>query len=127
MAELLDRPTPVARSSDGPVRVSVVDHVASLRVHVDEELLTARLVLLDDLLVKGTQALACFLALRRAGYVGPIEAFFVHQAIAPNPTPEQQRPFLCHHITWREGDHLPDRIEVGFWRASGQRSEPDGM
>lgn len=114
--QLLERRTPVHRSSDGPGRVSVEEHLASLVAHVESELLGARLVLLDDLLVMGTQAVAGVVALRRAGYVGPIEAYFVHQAIAPNPKPSQRLPFLTHRITWQEGHWLARRTEVGRWR-----------
>ncbi len=120
MAELVDRAKAIRRSSDGPTRVPVKEHVASLRVQVVQNLLTSRIVLLDDVLVKGAQALACFIVLRRAGYIGPIEMYAVHQSIAPNPTDDQREPFLCHRITWNEDQPLPHRIEVGAWRPSNR-------
>lgn len=112
---LLDRPVPIRRSSDGPERVSVDEHADSVRVQIADRMRDERVVLLDDLLVKGTQAMACMIALRRAGHTGPIEAYFVHQSIAPNPTDDQRQPFLEHRILWAEGQRLARRIEVGCW------------
>lgn len=120
MAELVERPKAIRRSSDGATRVPVKEHVASLRAQVVAHLLTSRIVLLDDLLVKGAQALACVIVLRRAGYIGPIEMYAVHQAIAPYPTNDQREPFLRHRITWNEDQPLPRRVETGAWRPSNR-------
>ena len=70
----------------------------------------------DDMLVKGTQTMASVIALRSAGYTGPIEAYFVHQTIAPNPVPLQRLLWLVHRIEWMEGDRLATRSEIGRWR-----------
>ena len=113
---LLDRPVPIRRSSDGVDRVSVEEHATSVRTRIEPGLLAARIVLLDDLLVRGTQAIACMLALRRSGYTGVIESYFVHQSVAPHPTPDQRKPFLRHRLLWEEGQRLARRLEAGFWR-----------
>lgn len=115
--QLIKRRMPVQRSSDGP-RVSVREHVMSIAVHARRELLDARLVLIDDLLTKGTQAMACVVALRAAGYTGTIEAYFVHQTIAPKPSPLQRQSFLVHRIRWSEADLLASRDETGRWRST---------
>lgn len=112
---LLERGTRVRRSSDEPERVSVAEHVASLRVRVDPQHRSTPLVLLDDLLVKGTQTIACVLALRAAGYTGSIEAYFVHQAVAPHPTSEQRRRGQVHRIVWTDGERLARRSDVKRW------------
>jgi hypothetical protein len=116
VAQLLERAMPLSRSSDGATRVPVDEHVGSLHVRIDRALRSARIVLIDDNLTKGTQSIACLVALRRAGYIGPVEAFFVSQTIAPNPAPEQREPFLRHYITWMEGQRLARRVERGQWR-----------
>lgn len=117
VAQLLERETVVRLSSDKSLgRVPVAEHIASLRVRVEQRLLPERLVLLDDVLTKGTQAMASFLTLRRAGYTGPIVAFFVHQTVAPRPTKMQRQPFLVHSITWVEGQHFAQRSEISCWR-----------
>ncbi|MDC0667832.1 phosphoribosyltransferase [Nannocystis radixulma] len=116
-AQLLRRERPVGRSSDGlQGRVTVKDHLASMRVEVEAEHLEARIVLLDDMLTLGTQSMACLRALRLNGHLGPIEAYFVHQTVAPYPTPEQRARFLCHRITWADGERLAQRVETGRWR-----------
>ncbi len=120
MELLVERATPIRRSSDSRTRVPVREHASSLHVRVTPGLLPARIVLLDDMLVKGAQALACFIELRRAGYTGPIEAYAVHQAIAPNPTKNQREPFQCHHIAWSDARPLPHRTDIGVWRASNR-------
>jgi hypothetical protein len=116
VAHLIHRHRPVPRSSDGPQgRVSVMEHLASMRVSVEPALFEEPIVLLDDQLTKGTQSMACLRALRRAGYLGPIQAYFVHQTVAPRPNQEQRDPFLCHRITWVQGAPLAQRVEIGRW------------
>ena len=118
VAELLSRVQPVTRASDTPGRVTIAQHLESLAVEMPAELAQAKLVLVDDIVTKGTQLAACVRALRQAGHKGPIEAFCVSQTVAPNPTGEQQLPFLRHHISWREGDDHARRVERGQWRPS---------
>ena len=113
---LLERKTRVRCSSDGPDRVTVREHIESIQVHDDSQHRSAPLVLIDDMLVKGTQTMASVIALRSAGYTGPIEAYFVHQTIAPNPVPLQRLLWLVHRIEWMEGDRLATRSEIGRWR-----------
>ena len=116
--QLLSRAKRVPCSSGSSTRVSVAEHLNSLAVQSSPDLRSARLILLDDCLVKGTQAMAGFRALRIAGYTGPIEAYCVHQDLAPNPMPQQRVPFLTHSITWKEGARLAQRAEIGCWQRS---------
>jgi hypothetical protein len=123
--ELLARATAVPRASDTPERVSVDQHCQSLRSRplavAQPGPATDRLVLVDDIVTKGTQLMACYLALRRAGHLGPIEAVCVSQTVAPDPGEEQLRPYLEHRIRWREGHALASRDDLGQWREGDLR------
>lgn len=85
-------------------------------VRYDRQYCDAPLVLLDDMLVKGTQTMASVALLRRSGFTGPIQAYFVHQTIAPNPLPVQRLRWLTHRIWWAEGERLARRRELQRWR-----------
>lgn len=119
--ELIGRATPVPRASDTPVRVSVEQHRQSLDIAWRPELASARLVLIDDIVTKGTQLIASMLALRDAGYQGVIEAYCVSQTVAPGPTPNQLLPYLVHRIRWREGSALASRDDLEQWRPGDLR------
>lgn len=116
MAELLTRVRPISRASDTRGRTSVDAHRESLQVTFDAELEFARLVLVDDLITRGTQLIACIMVLRQAGYQGGISAFCVSQTVAPSPRPEQLQPYLEHHVSLAEGRDLADREDVKQWR-----------
>ena len=116
VAELLTRIREVPRASDTDGRVSVQTHLESLAVDLPRSLVGKRLVLLDDLLTKGTQLMACCLALQNAGHHGEIEAFCVAQTVAPSATPEQLEPYLIHHVRWRKGQKLASRDDRQQWR-----------
>jgi predicted amidophosphoribosyltransferase len=119
--ELIGRGTPVPRASDTPDRVSVDQHRQSLTIAWRPELASARLVLIDDIVTKGTQLIASMLALRHAGYQGAIEAFCVSQTVAPDPSPTQLLPYLVHRIRWREGNALASRDDLQQWREGDLR------
>jgi hypothetical protein len=119
--ELIGRSTPVPRASDTPVRVSVDQHRQSLTIAWRPELAGARLVLIDDIVTKGTQLIASMLALRDAGYQGVIEAYCVSQTVAPGPTENQLLPYLVHRIRWREGNALASRDDLDQWRQGDLR------
>lgn len=119
--ELIGRSTPVPRASDTPDRVSVDQHRQSLTIAWRPELAGARLLLVDDIVTKGTQLMASMLALRHAGYHGAIEAFCVSQTVAPDPEENQRRPYLVHRIRWREGHALASRDDLDQWRAGDLR------
>lgn len=124
---LLERQTPVERSSDGSKRISVDEHLLSMKAVLRPDFLSSRLVLVDDLLTRGTQMIAALLTLRRAGYSGPIAAYCVHQTIAPAPLTEQRSPYLKHTISWHDGQFLASRADHGRWRQwrSSHRTMPD--
>jgi hypothetical protein len=119
--ELIDRSTPVPRASDTPDRVSVDQHRQSLTITWRPELAGARLVLIDDIVTKGTQLMASMMALRQAGYQGVIEAFCVSQTVAPGPHENQLLPYLAHRIRWREGNALASRDDLQQWREGDLR------
>lgn len=119
LERLLERRTPVARSSDSKQRIPVEEHVSSLSARAPANLRNARLVLIDDVLTRGTQAMAAMLTLRRAGYQGVIQGYFVFQTIAPDATQEQRGLALQHRITWQHGQRLARRVELGSWRRPG--------
>ena len=116
--DVLGRSHPVARASDTQGRVKIAAHLDSLVVNLPAELVQAKLVLVDDLITKGTQLMACYRALQQAGHKGEVEAFCVSQTVAPNATNEQQLPYLRHLVRWRTEWELASRSDDQPWRVS---------
>jgi hypothetical protein len=83
------------------------------------------IALVVDLVTRGTEVLGCVLALRDAGYTGPIAAFVVGQATGRYPKPLQLRSFLVSKIRGRPGDNYPNREDVDVWFDPDARVEPD--
>lgn len=95
---------------------SLADHLASLRRTGDalpgpDE--TVALVV--DLITRGTELLACAVALRAAGHRGRIAAFAVAQATGKYPQPLQLRSFLLSTITGSAAQPYPTRHDEDLW------------
>jgi len=114
--QLLDRQSSVPCASDSKRRPTVGEHLDSLKVTLPQEFFDSRIVLIDDLITRGTQAIACMVALHEQGHRGPIEGYFVSQTIGPKAGPEDRKKHLIHELTWRPGANYPMRVEVGPWQ-----------
>ena len=120
--QILHRHKPVSRASDTEGRIPIETHLDSLTVTLHPSLKGAPLILIDDLITRGTQLMACYLALRRAGHEGSVEAFCVSQTVARDPTDEQLEPYLEHLISWRDGWSHANRTDHGQWDARSWRN-----
>lgn len=102
------------------------DHVASLQ-RTREPLPAAgeAIALVVDLVTRGTEVLGCVLALRDAGFAGPVSALVVGQATGRHPRPLQLKSFLVSTIRGRRGDAYPNREDTGVWFDPDVRVEPD--
>lgn len=92
------------------------DHVRSLRR--TREPLPGHdepIALIVDLVTRGTEVLGCALALRDAGYAGPITALVVAQATGRYPKPLQLRSFLTSRITGHPDEPYPARADLDVW------------
>lgn len=105
---------------------TVGDHVASLQrtpgaMPGPEE----AVVLVVDLITRGTELLSCALALRAAGHRGPVTGFSVGQATGKYPQPLQLRSFLYSEITGSADDAYPSRHDENVWFDPDAEPEPD--
>jgi hypothetical protein len=104
---------------------SLADHLASLQPTGTEVPLVDRVVLIHDLITRGTEVFACALALREAGYTGPVAAFVVAQATGRNPGDLQLASCLVHRIEGSSRSHYPNRHDDRIWCDLDARFEPD--
>lgn len=115
VVEIFTRGLPLPPSSLAGRRPSLAEHVNSLSI--DLQGIGARpIVLIDDLLTKGTQSMACLVKLRRAGFAHRISGFYVSQTVHWGPSILQQQPYLVHRIEYRSGNEYPRRSESSAWR-----------
>lgn len=115
VAEVFTRRRPLPPSSSAGRRHTLDEHARSLAL--DRRALDARsIVLIDDLVTKGTQSMACAVMLREAGFTGTIAGFYVGQAVHWKQSILQQQPYLVHAIAYTEGDDYPRRTEESAWR-----------
>lgn len=124
-ARLFDRTASVGWAQD-QAPPTLDDHVRSLQ-RTREPLPAAGepIALVVDLVTRGTEVLGCVLALRDAGYTGPVTAFVVGQATGRYPRPLQLKSFLVSTIRGRDGDTYPNREDIGVWFDPDARLEPD--
>ncbi len=106
---------------------SLADHLSSLRRTGDalpgpDE----PVALVVDLITRGTELLACALALRSAGHRGRIAAFAVAQATGKYPQPLQLRSFLLSTITGDAAQPYPARRDENLWFDQESEYPPDG-
>lgn len=113
--ELFVREKPLPPSSSLSRRISLDEHLASLGL--DTQYLTDRpVVLVDDLITRGTQSMACALKLRSAGFNLRISGYFAGQVVNRSGSIFCQQPFLAHQITYHSGEEYPKRTERWAWR-----------
>lgn len=123
--QLWQRTTSVGWSDDRPP-ATLADHLASLQA-TDEDLpLCERVVLVHDLMTRGTEVFACAAALREDGYTGPIAALVVAQATGRRPGDLQLKSCLVHRIAGAPGCAHPNRSDDAVWCDLDARFEPDG-
>lgn len=113
--ELFTRRSPLSPSSLAGRRPSLAEHISSLAIDV-RAIHDRPIVLIDDLVTKGTQSMACLVKLRQAGFVHAVSGFYVGQAVHWGPSILQQQPYLIHRIEYRSGDDYPRRSESTAWR-----------
>ncbi|HEY8379969.1 MAG TPA: hypothetical protein VIK91_25940, partial [Nannocystis sp.] len=92
---------------------TLTDHVASLR-RTREALPGSdeRVAVIADLVTRGTEVLGFVLALRAAGFTGPVAALVVAQATGKYPKPLQLSSFLRSRIVGKAGDTYPTREDL---------------
>lgn len=105
---------------------TLTDHLASLRrtgaaLPGNDE----RVAVIADLVTRGTEVLGFVLALRSAGYTGPVAALVVAQATGRYPKPLQLSSFLHSRIVGKFGDTYPTREDVDVWFEAEAAFEPD--
>jgi len=104
---------------------SIADHLASLApTHVPLPACD-RVVLVHDLITRGTEVFACAVALRAAGYTGPLAAFVVAQATGRRPGALQLMSCLTHRIEGAASANYPNRHDDAVWCDLDARFEPD--
>jgi predicted amidophosphoribosyltransferase len=92
------------------------DHVRSLRRTASPLPREGeRVALVVDLVTRGTELLACVLALRDEGFTGPVSAFVVAQATGRYPKPLQLQSFLVSEISGAAGDAQASRHDQDVW------------
>lgn len=94
---------------------ALADHLASLAPTGATIPAVDRVVLVHDLITRGTEVFACACALREAGYAGPIAAFVVAQATGRNPGELQLESCLVHRIEGSSRSHFPNRHDDRIW------------
>jgi hypothetical protein len=105
---------------------TLADHVRSLRRTRDALPGDAESVaIVTDLVTRGTEVLGFVLALREAGFSGPVAALVVAQATGKYPKPLQLRSFLHSRIVGAAGDAYPSREDVDVWFDPEVAVEPD--
>jgi hypothetical protein len=113
--ELFTRCLALPPSSLSGRRPSLSEHMGSLGIN--RQAIDARpIVLIDDLVTKGTQSMACLVKLRRAGLDHSVSGFYVAQVVHRGPSILQQQPYLVHRIEYRSGEDYPRRSESTAWR-----------
>jgi len=113
--EPFTRCSPLPPSSLAGRRPSLAEHMNSLSLEM-QGIGAQPIVLIDDLLTKGTQSMACLVKLRRAGFTHRISGFYVSQTIHRGPSILQQQPYLLHRIEYWSGNDYPRRYEFSAWR-----------
>ncbi len=81
-------------------RTTVEEHTQSLKVTVTSLAEVSRVLLVDDVLTRGTQMMGALRALRRAGYKGEVVGFTAGYTIFPD-APRQLN--VRSKVMWREG------------------------
>jgi predicted amidophosphoribosyltransferase len=104
---------------------TLADHRASLRPIAAALPTSERVVLVHDLITRGTEVFACALALRDAGYTGSLSAFVVAQATGRRPGALQLESCLVHHIEGAATGNYPNRHDDRIWCDLDARFEPD--
>lgn len=99
--------------------MTIAEHVDSLAV--TGELPGARIVLLDDLVTKGTQAAACVMVLRAAGFTGMVQGYFVSHTLHPNRQGRHWWFAQVHKVEWFDGQEYARNWGTGQWK----RGSPD--
>jgi hypothetical protein len=124
-ARLFERTASVGWAQD-QAPPTLDDHARSLQ-RTREPLPAASepIALVVDLVTRGTEVLGCVLALRDAGYTGPVTAFVVGQATGRYPKPLQLKSFLVSKIRGKTGDTYPNREDTEVWFDPDVRLEPD--
>lgn len=95
-----------ASKCSGPDRPTVQEHLETLEVNLPALRKTRAIVLIDDVLTRGTMLMACARKLQLAGYTGMLSAFTVAHRIGLDLNAEKFRTFS---ITWTEGDSFAAR------------------
>ena len=104
---------------------TIAEHLASLAPTGAELPLVDRVVLVHDLITRGTEVFACAVALREAGYTGSIAAFVVAQATGRNPGDLQLESCLVHRIEGSPRSNYPNRHDDRVWCDLEARFDPD--
>lgn len=94
---------------------SLADHLASLQPTHTRLPAGVRVVLVHDLITRGTEVFACACALRESGYTGEIAAFVVAQATGRRPGALQLKSCLTHRIEGDPHDTYPNRHDDEVW------------
>lgn len=111
---------------DGQAPPTLADHVASLaRTPGALPAHDEPVALITDLVTRGTEVLGCALALRDAGYAGPLTAFVVAQATGRYPQPLQLRSFLTSRIAGHPDQPYPSREDLDIWFDPGAKLVAD--
>lgn len=104
---------------------SIADHLASLAPTGVALPACDRVVLVHDLITRGTEVFACAIALRESGYTGPIAAFVVAQATGRRPGALQLKSCLTHRIEAAGSATYPNRHDDAVWCDLDARFESD--
>lgn len=105
---------------------TLIEHVRSLRPTGEAMPGPGDAVaLVGDLVTRGTEVLGVVLALREAGFTGPVAAIVVAQATGKYPRPLQLRSFLHSRIVGAAGDAYPTREDIDVWFEPDVAVAPD--
>jgi len=104
---------------------TLAEHLASLAPTGARLPACDRVVLVHDLVTRGTEVFACAIALREAGHAGPLAAFVVAQATGRRPGPLQLKSFLVHRIEGAVSRGYPNRHDDDVWCELDAPFKPD--
>lgn len=106
VARAFERIAPVSKSSDpGGQRPTVQAHLDSIAVDIAEINAEDVVALVDDVLTRGTQGMACAVGLRRAGHQGPIILLTAAETVTPQTAPTATGDTRA--ISWTPGNSWP--------------------
>lgn len=110
-AELLTRPTAAYK----PESVAMhVDTISARPPNADEVHQT--IVLIDDVVTRGTTSAGCGRVLRQAGYAGELRLFAPAQTAAPQPNALQISNHVESIVRHDEGQTFAKRTDLRVWK-----------